>query len=150
MKEANSNMLLGFNIHPYFIQALNSPEEVKLISENLPDANDPRFKEFKGNFDFLDEVRGIDIDDFQTMVFADEESLRKFLRYSELIGYKYKVGRADKKLFKNQLDLSKAGQSLKEIIYEFITKHFNINDVLDKMNEGCQLTELDYKILKSN
>lgn len=147
MKEANRNMLLGYNIHPYFIQALNSPEEVKQITENLPNSNDPRFSEFKGNFDFLDEVQGVDIDDYQTMIFTDQESLRKFLRYSELLGYKYKIGRADKKLFKNQLDLSNGGQSLKEIVREFIIKHFNINDVLDKMNEGFKLTEYDYHIL---
>lgn len=148
MKDINANMLLGFNINPYFIKALNSPEEIKLI-ENGPAADDERYAEFGGNFDFLDEICGIDIDDYQTMVFADELTMQKFLRFSEISGYKYKVYRADKMIFQNMLDLSKAGQDLKDRVREFILRHFNVNDVLDKMNEGLKLTEYDYQILKS-
>lgn len=149
MKEANENMILGYNIHPYLIKALNTPEEIKEITENLIPASDPRFSEFNNNFDFLEDIQGIDIDDTKTMIFTDNESLRKFLTYSSILGYKYKVIRADEKLFRNQLDMSNAGQHLKDMIHEFITKHFSINDVLDKMNEGLQLTEYDFQILKS-
>ncbi len=141
-------MKLDYNIKPYFIKML-TPKAESAAKINSVDRISDKFIEFNGDFSFIDDCVGVDIDDISSIIFCDIDVLGKYLRFTEILGLKIKIyDDIDTKIFNNELDLSKATKDLKSIINEYILKNFTIDDVLDKMNEGIKLTEIDYQILR--
>lgn len=136
-------------IKPYIVQTLNSSKELEMLQALVIDRTSPLYAEFLGDFEFFDDMQGHDIDDFSSFIFTDDRSMRKYARLLELVGYHVRILDASQMLFEDNIDLSSAGDEMRDTVKEYIITHFTTDDVLDKMLKGSELTEIDHRILES-
>lgn len=141
-------MIVDYNIKGYYVRLLDSDEDAEIL-HNKYKADEVKCKIIDDDNDFMFKSEYLDMENSQGLVFCTDEYFKKWLFYFDIIGYNYEYSLADDLLFNNKLDLSLATEKIQNIITEYIYTNFEANDVLDKINNNIELTELDYKILKN-
>jgi hypothetical protein len=103
----------------------------------------------KIDLSFFDEIN-FDYTETKSVVFCSEKSIKSFLKNSKVIGFSVIIEEASDMLFMNEIDLSKADNTFKGIVKNYLKNTYSVDDVLDKILKngiGC-LSESDKFILK--
>lgn len=141
-------MILNYDMKGYYFKLKQTEEESDILYEIYK--NDvEKWQSIRDNDDFMRKSIYIDMSDNDGLVFCNEDCLKGWIAYFDLIGYNYEYRNACDLLFNEKLDISMANDTMKKTIEQYIFNNFEVNDVLDKLNNNIQLTEMDYRILKS-
>ena len=141
-------MKLQFDMKPYYFKALNTAEELKEIYSSNDNKTDEKFNVFNNDFSFLENHIGIDINDYESLFIGNDINIKKYIQYCNIIGFKLKVYDANCIFFDNKINLETLSDDIKRLTEEYIINNFDVNDVLDKINLGTELTYIDKTILK--
>jgi hypothetical protein len=142
-------MILKYDIKPYLVDFLENTEEIIELAKNdiitLPIEDIQKI-----DLSFFDEIN-FDYTETKSVVFCSEKSIKSFLKTAKLIGFEVIIKEASDMLFMNEIDLSKADNTFKGIVNNYLKNTYSVDDVLDKILEngiGC-LAESDKFILNS-
>ncbi len=142
-------MILKYDIKPYLVDFLENTEEIIELAKNdiitLPIEDIQKI-----DLSFFDEIN-FDYTETKSVVFCSEKSIKSFLKTAKLIGFEVIIKEASDMLFMNEIDLSKADNTFKGIVNNYLKNTYSVDDVLDKILEngiGC-LAESDKFILDS-
>ncbi len=135
----------------YLIEISSSVEEYAVFkniftNELSSDFIEQHFSEFKKLLLSV-ENRYYDIDDYKTLIFLTKNELDFISPFYKKMGLRTTIYNAEKVIFNNELSVLNYPIDFKEKIEQHIICSFNKDDVLDKINRGLTLTELDYQIL---
>lgn len=140
-------MIFDFNTKPYFLK-INTPEDkIVEIFENTDYSN------HQDIIDISAEVKRQtyhDISNVETIIFCTPKMVEKIIIANEFHGFDFSIVEAQDLLFHNKLDLSKADNTFKNLVNQFIYRNFDADDVMDKILENAELTEIDHLILKNH
>ena len=141
-------MILKYDIKPYLVEFLENTEEITELVKNdiitLPIEDLQKI-----DLSFFDEIN-FDYTETKSVVFCSEKSIISFLKNSKVIGFSVIIEEASDMLFMNEIDLSKADNTFKGIVKNYLKNTYSVDDVLDKILKngiGC-LSESDKFILK--
>jgi hypothetical protein len=141
-------MILKYDIKPYLVEFLENTEEITELVKNdiitLPIEDLQKI-----DLSFFDEIN-FDYTETKSVVFCSEKSIKSFLKSSKVIGFSVIIEEASDMLFMNEIDLSKADNTFKGIVKNYLKNTYSVDDVLDKILKngiGC-LSESDKFILK--
>jgi hypothetical protein len=141
-------MILKYDIKPYLVEFLENTEEITELVKNdiitLPIEDLQKI-----DLSFFDEIN-FDYTETKSVVFCSEKSIKSFLKNSKVIGFSVIIEEASDMLFMNEIDLSKADNTFKGIVKNYLKNTYSVDDVLDKILKngiGC-LSESDKFILK--
>jgi hypothetical protein len=141
-------MILKYDIKPYLVEFLENTEEITELVKNdiitLPIEDLQKI-----DLSFFDEIN-FDYTETKSVVFCSEKSIKSFLKNSKVIGFSVVIEEASDMLFMNEIDLSKADNTFKGIVKNYLKNTYSVDDVLDKILKngiGC-LSESDKFILK--
>jgi len=142
-------MILKYDIKPYLVDFLENTEEIIELAKNdiitLPIEDIQKI-----DLSFFDDIN-FDYTETKSVVFCSEKSIKSFLKTAKLIGFEVIIKEASDMLFMNEIDLSKADNTFKGIVNNYLKNTYSVDDVLDKILEngiGC-LAESDKFILNS-
>ena len=142
-------MILKYDIKPYLIEFLKNTEEIIELAKNamitLP-------VEVLSTIDLslFDEIN-FEYTETKSVVFCSEKCIKSFLKTAKAIGFGVIIKEASDMLFMNEIDLSKADNTFKGIVKNYLKNTYSVDDVLDKILENgisC-LSESDKFILNS-
>jgi hypothetical protein len=109
--------------------------------------NDQKLKEKHEYFTFYDRMLHHSIDHTNDLFFASKKDLILLIDFLKDANINFRITLANKKIFYPLLSLQNASKEFKYLVYEHIYCKYNADDVLDKINSGLALTEIDYCIL---
>jgi hypothetical protein len=142
-------MILKYDIKPYLVEFLENTEEITELVKN--DIITVPIEDLqKIDLSFFDEIN-FDYTETKSVVFCSEKSIKSFLKSSKVIGFSVIIEEASDMLFMNEIDLSKADNTFKGIVKNYLKNTYSVDDVLDKILKngiGC-LAESDKFILNS-
>jgi|688.fasta_scaffold392482_3 hypothetical protein len=142
-------MILKYDIKPYLVEFLENTEEITELVKN--DIITVPIEDLqKIDLSFFDEIN-FDYTETKSVVFCSEKSIKSFLKSSKVIGFSVIIEEASDMLFMNEIDLSKADNTFKGIVKNYLKSTYSVDDVLDKILKngiGC-LAESDKFILNS-
>jgi hypothetical protein len=142
-------MILKYDIKPYLVEFLENTEEITELVKN--DIITVPIEDLqKIDLSFFDEIN-FDYTETKSVVFCSEKSIKSFLKTAKLIGFEVIIKEASDMLFMNEIDLSKADNTFKGIVKNYLKSTYSVDDVLDKILKngiGC-LAESDKFILNS-
>ena len=142
-------MILENTFKAYYFKLFNTVEEFDILFAAYV-ANKEKWNAIREDDDFQYKSFYLEINDIEGFVICNDEYLKKWIAYYDLIGYNYTYYSADDLLFKGEIDLSLADDKLKNTIEQYIFNNFDVNDVLDKINNKVKslkhTTNIVYKI----
>lgn len=141
-------------INLYYLEIEPVPEKMALLyclAKNMD--TDPEYKKLNIESGFLERIMSknnyTDINNYNSLFFStknDKELILKYFNHHELI---CKINLADTLIFENSIAINHLPKIFKSYVEQYILNRYTKNDVLDKMNRGLELTNIDKKILKS-
>ncbi len=132
----------------YKITEINSKEEIDKIENFIAVGilnNDSKYAEFKIYSDKIIEALLLRIDEKTEIFLLDEFMLSRIISISTEIGYKLTIEDITNDLFTGKMLIPK---TIKEQIEDYLLNTYDSDDVLDKMLEGIELTNIDKLILQ--
>jgi len=130
--------------HLYKITEVSTNEEVAAIEKKIADGLFKKYYDYNAYKDQIFEARILKVDEKVDIFLLDEFMLSKTIAVTSNLGYKMVVQDVTSDFFNGKMPIP---EEIKETVQEYITQHFDVNDVLDKMLDGYELSEVDKLIL---
>ena len=132
----------------YKITEINGKEEIDKIENFIAVGilnNDSKYAEFKIYSDKIIEALLLRIDEKTEIFLLDEFMLSRIISIATEIGQKLNIEDITNDLFTGKMLIPK---TIKEQIEDYLLNTYDSDDVLDKMLEGIELTNIDKLILQ--
>lgn len=127
-----------------------SLEQLDILNEKLEKMINNPINYFNFYDVKIEDNYGIDIDDYSFIYLIEDDKLERLLAKFKDVGLDFECFEANKILFNNVVDFNELTNESKENFFSYYKKHFDNDDILDKINErGIKsLNEFDKLILK--
>lgn len=134
---------------PYIITSYNEKEEFASLKAEVKINNPLEFLELtKINGEFII-LTYFDISEKSEFVLIDDSLIGKVTTVLTDFGFKIIVKDVTEDLLCNKIDLTNAKEETKKAINDYYYYIFEIDDVLDKINNKIKLNEFDKLILEN-
>lgn len=142
-------MILNWKIKPYWVKIYNTKSEVEALMEAVSKKIKP--EEYQNiDLNIFDEYVEYEFTENTSIIFIEEDKVKRLIGLSEFIGFKIDVKEVTKELFEGEYEFSKEHEEFFLLLDEYLQSNFDADDVLDKiLRKGMDsLTDTDKSILK--
>ena len=129
----------------YKITEVNTDAQRVLLEKKLESGHFTRLPEFENYLSDILSSIVFKMDSKTDIFLINQILLDKMISMSKVTGYNMIIEDITDDLFYNKVNIP---NSVKDEINDYLFNLFSVDDVLDKINEGIELTEVDKLILQ--